>query len=121
VFVGDRKLLRRALMNLISNALKYSDPGSRIGVRLAHDDKALLITVEDSGIGILDADREQLFEPFHRGGNVENISGTGLGLAIVKQVVDLHGGAIAVESAVRKGSRFTITLPYAPEQAEVGA
>ena len=94
-FVGDRKLLRRALINLISNALKYSDPGTRIGARLAHDDGALVITVEDSGIGIPEADQEQLFEPFHRGANVANITGTGLGLAIVKQVVDLHGGRIA--------------------------
>jgi PAS domain S-box-containing protein len=118
-FVGDRRLLRRALINLISNALKYSDPGTRIGARLAHADGALVITVEDSGIGIPEADQEQLFEPFHRGANVANITGTGLGLAIVKQVVDLHGGRIAVESAVRKGSRFTITLPYSTEQAEV--
>ena len=118
-FVGDRKLLRRALMNLISNALKYSERGTRIGAGLTHGGAALQITVEDSGIGIPEADQEQLFEPFHRGGNVANISGTGLGLAIVKQVVDLHGGAIAVESAVRKGTRFTITLPYEPEQAEV--
>lgn len=120
-FVGDRKLLRRALMNLISNALKYSDPGTRIGVGFSHLEACLQITVEDSGIGIPEADQEQLFEPFHRGGNVANISGTGLGMAIVKQVVDLHGGAIAVESAVRKGTRFTITLPYEPEQAEVEA
>jgi PAS domain S-box-containing protein len=118
-FVGDRKLLRRALMNLISNALKYSEPGTRIGLRLTAAEHALVISVEDSGIGIPEDDQAQLFEPFHRGGNVANISGTGLGLAIVKQVVDLHGGEIAVESAVRKGSRFTITLPYAPEQAEV--
>ncbi|MFN8377640.1 MAG: PAS domain S-box protein [Anaerolineae bacterium] len=118
-YVGDRKLLRRALVNLISNALKYSDPGTRIGVSLSHTANALNITVEDTGIGIPEADQEQLFEPFHRGGNVANISGTGLGLAIVKQVVDLHGGEIAVESSVRMGSRFTITLPYEPEQAEV--
>lgn len=120
-FVGDRKLLRRALTNLISNALKYSDPGSRIGVRLARGSAGLTIVVEDSGIGIPEADQEQLFEPFHRGGNVANISGTGLGLAIVKQVVDLHGGVIDVESAVRQGTRFTITLPFEPEQAEVEA
>jgi signal transduction histidine kinase len=118
-FVGDRKMLRRAMVNLISNALKYSDPGTRIGVGLAHEGEALAITVEDFGIGIPDSDREQLFEPFHRGGNVANISGTGLGLAIVKQVVDLHGGQVAVESALRKGSRFTILLPYSAEQTEV--
>ncbi len=117
-FVGDRKLLRRALVNLISNALKYSEPGTRIGVQLVHQNDAVEITVEDSGIGIPEADQQQLFEPFHRGGNVANITGTGLGLAIVKQVVDLHSGAILVESAEQRGSCFTITLPYAPEPIE---
>ncbi len=120
-FLGDRKLLRRALTNLITNALKYSEPGTRIGVSLTHDDALITITVEDSGIGIPESDQTQLFEPFHRGGNVANITGTGLGLAIVKQAVELHGGTVAVQSAIEKGSRFTISLPFAPEQAEVKA
>ncbi|HYO89003.1 MAG TPA: ATP-binding protein [Candidatus Limnocylindrales bacterium] len=118
-FVGERKLLRRALVNLISNALKYSEAGTRIRVQMTRRDDAVLIAVEDSGIGIPEADQKQLFEPFHRGANVAQIIGTGLGLAIVKQVVDLHGGEIAVQSAENRGSCFTITLPYAPEPAEV--
>lgn len=120
-FLGDRKLLRRALTNLITNALKYSEPGTRIRVGLMHDDEVITITVEDSGIGIPESDQTQLFEPFHRGGNVANITGTGLGLAIVKQAVELHGGTVTVQSAVEKGSRFTISLPFAPEQTEVQA
>ena len=119
VFIGDRKLLRRALTNLISNAIKYSERGTRIGVGLEHYDRVLQIRVEDSGIGIPEGDLEQLFEPFHRGANVAEISGTGLGLAIVKQAIDLHGGDISVESELRKGTRFTISLPFAVEQAEV--
>jgi PAS domain S-box-containing protein len=120
-YVGDRKLLRRALVNLISNALKYSDAGTPIRVELARHAHDVIIKVEDSGIGIPEADKKQLFEPFHRGANVAQISGTGLGLAIVKQVVDLHNGSILVDSAESHGSCFTITLPLTPEPIEVEA
>lgn len=120
-FVGDSKLLRRALVNLISNALKYSEAGTPIRVEVKRSGREVVIAVEDAGIGIPDTDKKQLFEPFHRGGNVGQISGTGLGLAIVKQVVSLHGGTITVESAESHGSCFTMTLPYTPQPAEVDA
>ena len=119
--IEDAQSLRRALVNLISNALKYSNEGTVIRLQLRHDGVSVFIVVEDAGIGIPEVDREQLVEPFHRGANVAHIAGTGLGLAIVKQVVDLHGGQITVQSAIQQGSRFTISLPCAPEQAEVKA
>lgn len=117
-FTGDRKLLRRALVNLISNALKYSGEGTPIRVELKRENGEAVIAVEDSGIGIPEADQKQLFEPFHRGGNVAQIRGTGLGLAIVKQIVGLHGGVITVRSIENQGACFTMTLPCVPQSVE---
>lgn len=107
----DRKLLRRALTNLLSNAIKYSPDGSMVRFTLAALDGEAVITIQDQGIGITDEDMERLFEPFHRGRNVETVPGTGLGLTIVQQAVRAHGGTIAVESKVGKGTTFKLTLP----------
>lgn len=105
----DQKLLRQALSNLISNAVKYSPNSNRINVRLEQSDSDIRVHVQDFGIGIPGEDRERLFEYFHRARNVGNISGTGLGLAIVKQAVEAHGGTISCECD--QGTTFTIVLP----------
>lgn len=107
----DEKLLRHILINLLSNAIKYSPQGGTVDFELAVEDGQAIFRVKDRGIGILPEDLQQLFEAFHRGNNVGNISGTGLGLAIVKRSVNLHGGWIAVESQVGVGSVFTVKLP----------
>ena len=78
---------------------------------LSFDEANAIIHIQDSGIGIPEADLPDLFEAFHRAGNVGNIEGTGLGLAIVKRSIDAHGGKIAVESRVGVGTIFTISLP----------
>lgn len=107
----DKKLLQQILGNLLANALKYSPTGSAVALFVSHDDNAIIFQVRDRGIGIPSDDQAYIFEPFHRAQNVKTISGTGMGLAIVKQAVDLHGGAIALESKIGVGTTFTITLP----------
>lgn len=108
----DRKLMRQIISNLVSNAVKYSPPHKNIMVSLQHMQEALLLKVQDEGIGIPEADLKHLFEPFHRAANVGTIPGTGLGLVITKESVELHGGFINVESELGVGTTFTITIPF---------
>jgi signal transduction histidine kinase len=107
----DIDLLEKILNNLISNAIKYSPQGGKINLELAFQPEEIIFSIQDEGIGIPEKDLPQLFNTFHRGSNVRNISGTGLGLAIVKNCVNLCGGEITVNSAVGIGSKFTVTLP----------
>ncbi|NEQ31412.1 MAG: PAS domain S-box protein, partial [Leptolyngbya sp. SIO4C5] len=97
---ADPELLRRIFCNLLSNAAKYSEPGSPIDFILAVQANWVQVEICDRGIGIPLEDQPQLFEAFHRAQNVGNIAGTGLGLSIVKQCLDLHGGQISFESAL---------------------
>ena len=113
-FPLDRKLVRQIIINLISNASKYSAPEKCVYVSLEFNEKNAILRVRDEGIGIPEADMRHLFEPFHRAGNVGTISGTGLGLSITKQAVELHEGTIRAESRIDIGSTFTITLPLQP-------
>jgi adenylate cyclase len=107
----DPQLMRQITTNLLSNALKYSPHDKPIDVRLEYIDDAIVFKVSDAGIGIPEADIKHLFEPFHRAANVGAISGTGLGLAITKELVELHGGSIAVESQLKVGTNFTVNIP----------
>lgn len=109
--VLDTKLMRQALGNLLSNAIKYSPVGTTVYFDVETTDQDVQIRIRDEGIGIPAEDQKHLFEVFHRGANVGQISGTGLGLAIVKQAVDAHGGTIEVESAVGEGTTFILTVP----------
>lgn len=107
----DRKLVRQILFNLLSNALKYSFPGSDIRFEIQIESQNIRFDVIDRGIGIAAADQVKLFESFHRGSNVNTIQGTGLGLSIVKRCVELHGGTIDLVSEINVGSTFTVNLP----------
>ena len=107
----DEKHLRRALSNLVANAVKYSPAGGEIRVEARLDDQAALVSVSDQGIGIPADDAGYLFMAFHRAGNVGSVPGSGLGLAIAKQAIDLHGGAIAFTSEVDIGTTFQVRLP----------
>ncbi|MBZ0298008.1 MAG: PAS domain-containing sensor histidine kinase [Anaerolineae bacterium] len=111
VVEADEKLLRYAITNLVSNAVKYSPPEQPVKVVISKDDQHVKIAVRDKGVGILPENMDQLFEPFFRGKNVGNVPGNGLGLAIAKQSVDLHGGSLSVTSEVGVGSEFVIDLP----------
>ncbi|RZM82178.1 PAS domain-containing sensor histidine kinase [Leptolyngbya iicbica] len=107
----DERLLRSILSNLLSNAMRYTPDDNPIRLKLAKRQDILILQVEDEGMGIPQADKRLLFEPFHRGRNVSNIPGTGLGLSIVKQFVDLQQGTLQVVSKVGQGSTFTVRLP----------
>jgi PAS domain S-box-containing protein len=110
----DPKLLQHILTNLLSNAIKYSPNDKRVDFELEYDDENnVVFQIRDMGIGIPVVDQQQIFEPFYRGSNVDNIPGTGLGLSIVKTLVELHTGKIAIESEVGVGTTFTVKLPSA--------
>ena len=115
--VGDAKLLFQVFSNVLSNAIKYSPDGGVIAVDAAMTTDEVVVAVADHGIGIPVADLDRLFERYHRGGNVSGIVGTGVGLYLVKMVVDMHGGAVTVESKEGEGARFTIRLPRKPAAA----
>jgi len=109
----DEKLLRHILTNLLSNAAKYSPPGSTVSLLLAERDGQALIEVGDQGIGIPPGDLARMFESFHRASNVGTRQGTGLGMVIVKKAVELHGGTISIDSKVNAGTRISVHLPLA--------
>ena len=135
LFNLDAKLLEPILTNLLSNACKYSVPESPVFLKVTFSPEGydpteeacttnqdaknacatiggqITFQIEDRGIGIPWADRQKLFEPFHRGENVGDIPGYGVGLAVVKKFVRLHGGQITCSSQLDKGTTFTVTLP----------
>ncbi|AFY82185.1 hybrid sensor histidine kinase/response regulator [Oscillatoria acuminata] len=115
----DPKLLRHILTNLLSNALKYSPAGGTVNFTLTRQEEYLILSVQDSGIGIPESDLIHLFESFQRASNVGSLPGTGLGLAIVKKCVDRHNGTITVNSTVGVGTTFTVTLPMHSPVASV--
>lgn len=107
----DEDYLRQILGNLLSNAAKYSDPGSEITTNVKNKDDFLVMTVEDKGIGVPDEELSNIFEPFYRTRNVGTKPGTGLGLSIVKKCVDALNGTISAESRINAGTKFIVTLP----------
>ncbi len=108
---ADLQLLRNMLINLVSNAIKFSPaPATIIISGLTRQDQ-LVICVQDSGIGISEEDQQHLFERFFRAKNASNIQGTGLGLHIVSKYLELMNGNISLMSKLNEGSIFTITLP----------
>ncbi|MEI9920423.1 MAG: ATP-binding protein [Bacteroidota bacterium] len=107
----DHHLLWSILTNLISNALKYSRPAAAIKVTSDLDDKRLLITVEDKGIGIPQDEQKNIFGRFFRARNATNIEGTGLGLHITQKYVGLLGGNIQFDSKLDEGTIFTVNIP----------
>ncbi len=110
---GDPLQLRRALGNLIGNAVKYTPAEGRINISLAHDADTVTVNVGDTGYGIPAADLPFIFDRFYRvrEGHPEDIEGNGLGLAIVKSIAERHDGQIQVESTLGVGSCFSFTLP----------
>jgi PAS domain S-box-containing protein len=116
VGVWDTARLERAVQNLVSNAIKFSPDGGEVTIRLEQESttegRVAVLTVRDHGLGIPADDVPRLFTRFYRAGNVVGkVSGTGLGLASVRQVVEGHGGTVAVESTLGEGSVFTLRLP----------
>ena len=114
---GDAALLRRAVTNLIENAIKYTPDGGAVTVELSArqngEGKQAMISISDTGLGIAPEDQVRLFEKFYRikRSDMPDVKGTGLGLAIVKSVVERHGGKVWVESELDRGSTFYVSLP----------
>ena len=105
------------LANLISNAIKYTEPGGRVTFTLAEKDGNVVGTVEDTGIGIAPEEIPRIFGEFYRAESAKGkAQGTGLGLSIVKQVLDLYGGQIHVELEPGKGSKFVFSFPGVPAE-----
>jgi two-component system sensor histidine kinase SenX3 len=119
--MGDRRQLVSAIYNLLDNAVKYSDAGSAVDVRVAvsTDGARVAIDVEDHGVGIPTRDHERVFERFYRvdRGRGRDTGGTGLGLAIVRHVAGNHGGEVKLTSREGDGSTFTLVLPAGPSSA----
>ncbi len=109
--ISDKKLLKNIIINLISNAIKFSPEESIIELTCHSSNGTTLITLKDRGVGISEEDQQHLFTSFFRGKNVINIPGTGLGLHIVKRYMDMLDGTIGLESKINKGTTFYISIP----------
>ncbi len=119
---ADRDRIRQVLVNLLTNANEYCPEGAGIEVKARRDGAEVEIDVIDNGPGIPEQQLEHIFERFSRGdaGETQRVGGTGLGLAISKSLVELHGGTIAAESTLDRGSTFRVRLPaVAHDRAEV--
>ncbi len=108
--VGDKDKLKEVLFNLISNALKHTDPGGMVSLAGREDGAAAEIAVTDTGCGIPEDRLQDIFERFYRIDGA-GVAGTGIGLHICRQIVEAHGGAITAESEVGKGSCFAVRIP----------
>ena len=115
--MADPSGLRRALQNLIDNAVKYGWDGKWIGIGARRSKDAIAVTVEDRGPGIAPVDLPHVFEPFYRGRrwrptqSRKEARGNGLGLSLVQQIIESHGGRVSVGSSAAEGTVFTIHLP----------
>lgn len=116
---GDEVLLEQVLINVVSNAIKYSPDYSEIVLTVTRDEgnSRLTIVVADKGVGIPDADKERIFEKFYRLESSRHVTGTGLGLAICKGIVEVHGGTIEADPNPGGGTRMSICLPMETPEA----
>jgi signal transduction histidine kinase len=114
--IADQRKVKQILINLLTNAVKFSHAGGWVEVKVARDTNGVMVTVKDSGPGIAPEDHAAIFEEFRqlKSSGSAKFEGTGLGLALAKRFVELHGGRIWVESELGKGAAFTFTLPDRP-------
>lgn len=118
----DKNKIKQVLVNIISNAVKYSPQGGNVKVELSAEDNYVYIHISDEGLGIPQEAVPLLFQKFYRVDNSDRreIGGTGLGLAIVKEIMERHSGTVQVSSIYGEGSTFSLQLPYVSEGEEVG-
>ena len=112
---GDRERIEQVIMNIVSNAIKYTPDGGQIGITAGVEDKQVFVRISDNGIGIPQKDLPRLFERFYRVDKARSRAsgGTGLGLSIAKEILNQHHGEIAIDSVYGEGTTVTITLPIA--------
>ncbi len=117
--IADRRALNRILLNLLSNAIRFSERGGTVVVGARAEAGTIIITVEDDGIGMSEEDLAQVGQPYFqaRASYDRRRGGTGLGLSIVKGLVRLHGGQLSIRSRVGEGTRVTVRLPLDCERA----
>jgi two-component system phosphate regulon sensor histidine kinase PhoR len=108
---ADRARVRQVIVNLLHNAIKFTDPGGRITVGTRGEGDSVTVAIADTGRGISGEDLPHVFERFYKGDKVRTGEGTGMGLAIAKHIVEAHGGNIRVESQEGRGSTFSFNLP----------
>ncbi|MCL5429064.1 MAG: GAF domain-containing protein [Chloroflexi bacterium] len=110
---GEETLLRKAVENLVDNAIKFTPPEGKVDIRLKSENSSVMVEVSDSGLSIPAEEQQRIFDRFYQieAGSTRRYGGTGLGLALVKEIVELHGGEIHVRSNVGEGSTFQIKLP----------
>ncbi len=112
---ADGRKLRQVLFNLLANAIRFTEPGGTVVVRVSRQEDLVRIAVSDTGVGIDPADQERIFEEYEQAGPPDaRRGGTGLGLALARRLVELHGGRILLESSPGAGSTFTVELPGHP-------
>jgi len=121
ILIGDPARLKQVMVNLVSNAVKYNHKGGRVDIEVQVGEDEFNVAVQDTGRGIAEEDLPHIFEKFYRVDDPEQqIKGTGLGLSIAKHIVEVHGGAMSVQSVWGQGSTFAFTLPL-PEKEETAA
>ncbi|MDE7360784.1 MAG: HAMP domain-containing histidine kinase [Oscillospiraceae bacterium] len=112
--IGDKNRLRQVFINIIDNALKYTEPGGTIDVLAEKNDSSVTISVADSGVGIAPEDLPKVKQKFYKANSTKH--GSGIGLAVADEIVSMHGGLLEVESELGYGTTVTITLPLAPKK-----
>ena len=111
MYTGSADLLQQVLLNLIDNAVKFTEVGGAIDIKLTHDKVEVLLSVKDNGIGMDEETKARIFDKFYQGDDSHTGAGNGLGLAIVKRIVDLCNGSIEVQSEQNAGTEFIVRLP----------
>ena len=121
---GDHRAIKQMTFNLITNAIKFTDPGGEIRVTVTEEDAWVVIRVKDNGIGISPEDLPRLAQPFEQVNSPEakerNVRGTGLGLALTKSFAEMHGGRMLIESELGEGTQVSIFLPIAKLSPDAG-
>jgi signal transduction histidine kinase len=120
--MGNEARLRQALLNLIGNAIKYTPEGGKIIVEASHNYDNIVVSVEDTGLGISLNDQQYIFDKFYRVNRpgAAHVKGTGLGLAITRSIIEKHNGLLWVDSELNQGSTFSFVLPIIKVEPEAG-
>lgn len=114
----DRQMIKEVVVQLLSNSIKFSHPGTPIQVKLKENKNDIKIRFSDKGVGIPEAEKEYIFDSFRRCSNIFNVRGTGIGLALSKKFILLHGGNITVKSQLNEGTTFIVTLPKSQKRRD---